>query len=213
MTNKKNMKILKNSLFAVALLGMVACNQNANNETDESKNEAGVTQNDSIANTDNPPPSRDLSTVEGQDLTPEDNTAESALKFTETSSQMKLILPNADVFEDGKADFKSGAQSTLEEAYKVINGRGIGKVLVSGNSGNEGDPAQNRTLSTQRAMAIANWLKSKDIKKDITISSQGVGDTYPMISYELKDGSPNPQANELNNRTEITFRKSQTPTE
>jgi len=213
MTNKRNMKILKNSLVGLALLGVVACNQNANNEVDESKNEAGVTQNDSIANTDNPPPSRDLATVEGQDLTPEDNAGESALKFTETPSQMKLILPNADIFEDGKADFKSGAQPTLEEAYKVINGRGIGKVLVTGNTGKEGDAGQNRSLSTQRAMAIAKWLKGKEIKKEISISSQGVGDTYPMISYELKDGSPNPQANELNNRTEITFRKSQSSTE
>jgi len=197
------MKNLKNSLVALALLSFVACNQNSNQVTDGTSNEGGVTQNDSIINTDNPPPSRDLTT-----LTDIDSTQETSLKFTETETQMKIILANSDIFEDGKASFKPSAEANLEETYRVINGRGIGKVLISGNTGREGDAKQNQQLSTERAMAIAKWLKSKEIKKDITISSQGVGSNYPMISYELTDGSPNDQANELNNRTEITFRKS-----
>lgn len=202
------MKTLKNSLLALALLSFVACNQNSNKETDGTTNEDGVTQNDSIANTDNPPPSRDLSALDDVDTT-----EETSLKFTETETQMKIILPNSDIFEDGKASFKPSANANLEEAYRVINGRGIGKVLVTGNSGREGDPKQNRQLSTERAMALAKWLKSKEIKKDIVISSQGVGDTYPMVSYELTNGEPNIQANDLNNRIEITFRKSKVPTE
>ena len=206
------MKILKNVVLGVALLSFAACNQNANTDADESTNEAGVTQNDSIVHTDNPPPSRDLSTQEGQALVPEE-TLESFVKYTETPSQMKLILPNADIFQDGSAEFKSGAQASLQETLDIINGRGIGKVLVSGNTGREGDAAQNKSLSSQRAMAIAKWLKGKEVKKEVSISSQGVGDTYPMISYQLTDGSPNPQANDLNDRTEITFRKSQKTSE
>lgn len=202
------MKIVKNVVLGVALLTFAACNQNGNTDTDESRNEAGVTQNDSIVHTDNPPPSRDLSTQEGQALVPEDS-MESSVKYTETPTQMKLVLPNKDIFQDGSADFKPGAQASLQETLKIINDRGIGKVLVSGNSGREGDAAQNRSLSTQRAMAIAKWLKDKELKKEVSVSSQGVGDSYPMISYQLTDGSPNPQANELNDRVEITFRKSQ----
>ena len=202
------MKIVKNVVLGVALLTFAACNQNGNTDTDESRNEAGVTQNDSIVHTDNPPPSRDLSTQEGQALVPEDS-MESSVKYTETPTQMKLVLPNKDIFQDGSADFKPGAQASLQETLKIINDRGIGKVLVSGNSGREGDAAQNRSLSTQRAMAIAKWLKGKELKKEVSVSSQGVGDSYPMISYQLTDGSPNPQANELNDRVEITFRKSQ----
>lgn len=205
------MKILKNVVLGVALLSFAACNQNANTDTDESRNEAGVTQNDSIVHTDNPPPSRDLSTQEGQALVPEDS-MESTVKYTETPTQMKLVLPNKDIFQDGSAEFKPGAQASLQETLEIINGRGIGKVLISGNSGREGDAAQNRSLSTQRAMAIAKWLKGKEVKKEVSISSQGVGDTYPMISYQLTDGSPNPQANDLNDRIEITFRKSQNTT-
>jgi len=206
------MKTLKKSIVGLALLSIVACNQNTNTGTDESSNEAEVTQNDSIVHTDNPPPSRDLSTQEGQGLVPEEGTG-SAVKFSETSTHMKLILPNADIFEKGSADLKPGAEASLQETFEAINNRGIGKVLVTGNSGREGDPGQNRTLSTQRAMTIAKWLKDKDLKKEVSLSSQGVGDSYPMISYELTDGSPNPQANDLNDRIEITFRKSQNPTE
>lgn len=201
------MKTLKNSLLALALLSFVACNQNSNKVIDGTSDEGGVTQNDSIANTDNPPPSRDLATLTGTD-----STEETSLKFTESETQMKIILANSDIFEEGNANFKPSAKVNLEETFRVINGRGIGKVLVSGNTGREGDATQNKQLSTERAMAIAKWLKSKELKKDIAISSQGVGSTYPMISYELTDGSPNEQANELNNRTEITFRKSKVAT-
>jgi len=203
------MKTLKTSLFSIAILSIVACNQNTNKDSGETTNKVKISQNDSIANSDNAPASRDLSTAEGQNLNPE----ESKLTFTETPSQMKLVLPNTELFEDDRADFKAGAQATLEETFKVINERGVGKVLVTGNTGREGDKDKNQKLSTERAMAIAKWLKGKTLKKDIEVSSQGAGDRFPMISYELTDGSPNPQANDLNNRTEITFRKSKVATE
>lgn len=199
------MKTFKHTFLALALLSIVACNQSSNKVIDGTSNEGGVTQNDSIVNTDNPPPSRDLTALADTD------SVETSLKFSETETQMKIILSNSVIFEDGSAKFKPSAQANLEEAFHVINGRGIGKVLVSGNTGREGDPKQNQQLSTERAMAIAKWLKGKELKKELTISSQGVGSTYPMVSYELTDGSPNAQANNLNDRTEITFRKSKIP--
>lgn len=195
------MKTLKTSFFALAILGMVACNQTAN----DGNNENGTSQNDSIANSDNPLPSRDLSSLDEEDTT----FTEPSIKYSETTTNMKLVLPNADLFEAEKAVFRPQAKATLEEAFKQINEKGIGKVLVTGNSGREGDVAANKRLSTERGMAVAKWLKEKGLKKDVSISSQGVGDTYPMISYELTDGTPNVQANDLNDRTEITFRKSQ----
>lgn len=202
------MKTLKISFLALASFLVVACNQNNsgdNNNADST--DIGPSMNDSIANTDNPPASRDLASQ------PEVDLSQSALTYTETNSQMKLVLPNADVFEEGSATFKSGYEATLQEAFNVINERGFGKVLVSGNTGREGDAAANKTLSSERAIAITKWLKDKEPKKEISVTSQGVGSQYPMIAYELKDGSPNTQANELNNRTEITFRKSQLPSQ
>jgi len=205
------MKILKHSLFALALLSLAACNQNTNTDSDSNLDSVGeqITRNDSIVHTDNPPASRDLTSAEGQNVNIED----SELKFTETDTQMKLSLPNSAVFEDGKSEFKSTANATLEETFQVINERGIGKVLITGNTGREGNPEENQKLSTERAMAIAKWLKNKGLKKDVTVSAQGAADRFPMVSYELTDGSPNPQANELNSRTEITFRKSKLATE
>jgi len=198
------MKTFKISFLALASFCIVACNQNAS-ETDNSTDSTGAepTMNDSIVNTDNPPASRDLSSE------PEVDLSESALTYTETNSQMKLVLPNADVFEEGSAEFKEGYEATLQETLNVINERGFGKVLVSGNTGRDGDPAANKTLSSERAIKITQWLKDKGLKDEVSVTAQGVGSQYPMIAYELKDGSPNSQANELNNRTEITFRKSQ----
>lgn len=195
------MKILKTSLLALTLLSVVACNNQPTNESDAS-------MNDSIANTDNNPASRDLSTE-----VQEPNFDNSKLTFAETNTQLKLQLPNSDVFEDGTATIKAGEQATLEEAYKAINERGIGKVLITGNSGREGDVAANTKLSTERAIAVVKWMNNKGLKKDIALSSQGAGDRFPMVSYQLTDGNPNPQANELNDRIEITFRKSQLATE
>ncbi len=202
------MKIFKTAFFAVAAAGLVACNQNTTQDNIEGE-EVELSMNDSIAYTDNGPQTRDLSTAKGQNLNMED----SALQFTETPTQMKLVLPNADVFEDGSATFKDGSEATLEETYRMINERGVGKVLITGNTGREGDPDKNYRLSTDRAMAIAKWLKGKDLKKEVTLSAQGGGDRFPMVSYELSNGEPNEQANELNSRTEITFRKSRTATQ
>jgi len=197
------MKILKTSILALTFLSVVACNQQTDN------NESDASMNDSIANSNNnPPPSRDLSTE-----VPEPNFENSKLTYTETNTQLKLQLPNSDIFEDGTATIKAGEQATLEEAYKTINERGIGKVLITGNSGREGDVAANTKLSTERAMAVVKWMNNKGLKKDISLSSQGAGDRFPMVSYQLTDGSPNPQANELNDRIEITFRKSKLATE
>src|SRR5690606_6076181 len=109
------MKTLKHSFFALALLSLTACNQNTNTESDSDADSVGdqITRNDSIVHTDNPPASRDLTSAEGQDVNIED----SELKFTETDTQMKLTLPNSAVFEEGKSDFKSGANATLEETF------------------------------------------------------------------------------------------------
>lgn len=193
------MKTLTISLLSLASFCMIACNQNSNDGSADT--DASMT--DSIAYSDNPPASRDLSSQ------PEVDLSQSALTYTETSSQMKLVLPNADVFEDGSAEFKDGYEATLQETLNVINERGFGKVLISGNTGREGDPATNKSLSAERAIKIAQWLKEKGLKDEVNVTTQGVGSQYPMIAYELKDGSPNPEASELNSRTEITFRKSQ----
>lgn len=198
------MKTLTISLLALASFCMVACNQNSsqtNNSADST--DIGPSMNDSIVNTDNPPASRDLSAQ------PEVDLSQSALTYTETNTQMKLVLPNADVFKEGSAEFKKGYEATLQETLNVINERGFGKVLVSGNTGRGGDEAANKSLSSERAIKVTKWLKDKGLKKEVSVTSQGVGSQYPMIAYELKDGSPNPQADGLNNRTEITFRKSQ----
>lgn len=196
------MKTLTISLLSLASFCMIACNQNSTDSNGESA-DTEPSMVDSIAHSDNPPASRDLSSQ------PEVDLSQSALTYTETNSQMKLVLPNADVFEDGSSEFKNGYEATLQETLNVINERGFGKVLVSGNTGREGDPATNKSLSAERAIKIAQWLKEKGVKDEINITTQGVGSQYPMISYEYKDGSPNSEAEELNNRTEITFRKSQ----
>jgi outer membrane protein OmpA-like peptidoglycan-associated protein len=195
------MKIFKNSLLALTLLSVVACNNQQSNQSDAS-------MNDSIAHTDNGPASRDLNTE-----VQEPNFENSKLTFTETNTQLKLQLPNSDVFEEGTATIKAGEQATLKEAYKTINERGVGKVLITGNSGREGDVTANTKLSTERAIAVVKWMNDKGLKKDVSLSSQGAGDRFPVVSYQLTDGSPNPQANEINDRIEITFRKSQLATE
>src|SRR5690554_2241976 len=162
------MKIFKNSLLALTLLSVVACNNQQSNQSDAS-------MNDSIAHTDNGPASRDLNTE-----VQEPNFENSKLTFTETNTQLKLQLPNNDVFEEGTATIKAGEQATLEEAYKTINERGVGKVLITGNSGREGDVAANTKLSTERAIAVVKWMNNKGLKKDISLSSQGAGDRFPV---------------------------------
>ena len=81
------MKIFNTALFAVAALGLVACNQNSTQDNVEGE-EVQLSMNDSIAFSDNGPQTRDLSTAKGQNL----NFDESALKFTETPTQMRMCL-------------------------------------------------------------------------------------------------------------------------
>src|SRR5690606_41617892 len=133
------MKIFNTALFAVAALGMVACNQNNSTQENVEGEEVNLSMNDSIAFSDNGPQTRDLSTAKGQNLDME----ESALKFTETPNQMKMVLRNAEVVEEGSANFKAGAEATLEETYQIINKQGVARGQMTGKTGKAAEPDEN----------------------------------------------------------------------
>lgn len=60
-------------------------------------------------------------------------------------------------------------------------------ILIEGHTDNVGDAAYNQTLSVNRAEAVANYLRQKDVKRNRLVT-KGYGEMQPVASNADADG-------------------------
>jgi outer membrane protein OmpA-like peptidoglycan-associated protein len=75
-------------------------------------------------------------------------------------------------------------------------------VAVTGHTDSIGDPARNRTLSQQRAQAVAAAVAAA--RPDLQLVVEGRGDTQPVAPH-TSGGQDDPAGRALNRRVEIRF--------
>jgi outer membrane protein OmpA-like peptidoglycan-associated protein len=61
------------------------------------------------------------------------------------------------------------------------------RVKIGGYADNSGDPAANRRLSEERAMAVMTALKDNGIAPD-RLEAEGYGDQHPITDNSTPDG-------------------------
>lgn len=106
------------------------------------------------------------------------------------------------LFETGKANLKSGAESKLKEVATSINQRyGDGKVKVYGYTDATGADDANKALSRERAEAVKTWLVSNGNIADNRISVYAEGESRPAATNE------NAAGRKQNRRVEIAAMK------
>ena len=107
-------------------------------------------------------------------------------------------MPSNITFDTDSAVFKPVFNNILTSVAKVINEFDKTKVQVAGYTDSTGSAAYNNTLSLQRAQAVANYLKLRDVSAS-RLMVYGYGSGNPIASNATAAGR------EQNRRVEITL--------
>ena len=123
------------------------------------------------------------------------------VSFDANAGTMTVTLPDAILFDPGKATLKNATSKELDHIYSVLKAKYPGRhIEVAGHT--DSDPIKkskwtdNLELSSQRAMAVARYLEDKGVAKN-KISATGYGEGKP------KDSNSTAEGKKKNRRVEI----------
>ena len=125
---------------------------------------------------------------------PEDTGFKGDVSVDEATGQITVTLPNAILFNSGKASLKKATSSELDHIYSVLRERYAGKTVdIVGHT--DTDPIRktkklykdNWDLSAQRALTVLRYLVDRGIQ---TASVRGVacGESRPVASNSSSSG-------------------------
>jgi chemotaxis protein MotB len=123
------------------------------------------------------------------------------VNFDAAAGTITVTLPNAILFDPGKATMKGTTSKELDHIYSVLKAKYPGRhIEVAGHT--DSDPIKksswkdNLELSSQRAMAVARYLMQKGVAEN-KISATGYGEGRPKESNSTAAGK------QKNRRVEI----------
>ena len=114
------------------------------------------------------------------------------LDVTETAHAVTITLPEAILFDSGKAVLKESSKSTLAKIAEVIKKHYAGKTIrVEGHT--DADPIKKSTwkdnweLSTERALAVVRDLTKAGVVNPKDIYAAGFGEYAPKAGDKAKN--------------------------
>jgi len=111
---------------------------------------------------------------------------------------IRLIMPNNITFDTARSDLQASFSEVLNSIILVLNQYHDTILNIEGHTDSVGSENANLTLSNQRAVAVAQYLISQGVANS-RVSSQGVGEKYPVASNETDKGRA------LNRRVELSI--------
>ncbi|WP_292023127.1 OmpA family protein [Maritimibacter sp. UBA3975] len=115
-------------------------------------------------------------------------------------SALRFTLDGAVLFAHDSNDLMPDAKAALDELAMQIADANLSAFRVVGHTDATGSDAYNLTLSQERAAAVRAYFASLDILTNVSISSEGRGESNPLASNETEEGR------EQNRRVEIIGR-------
>ena len=123
------------------------------------------------------------------------------VNFDAAAGTITVTLPDAILFEPGKASLRNATSKELDHIYSVLKAKYPGRHLeVAGHT--DSDPikkskwADNLELSSQRAMSVARYLMNKGVAEN-RIGATGYGSARPLATNSNASGK------QKNRRVEI----------
>jgi len=123
------------------------------------------------------------------------------VNFDAAAGTITVTLPDAILFDPGKASLRSATSRELDHIYSVLKAKYPGRhIEVAGHT--DSDPikkskwADNLELSSQRAMSVARYLIQKGVAEN-RIGATGYGSARPLASNSTASGK------QKNRRVEI----------
>lgn len=153
----------------------------------------------SIRNTEADPFKDELLDVEISSRREEFNTALEAARLA-TEVEKKIVRFNYVNFETGSAKLTALSRYELNNVVDAMNKYPAMTVELAGHTDSTGDPAENITLSQNRAQAVFDYLLSKGVAGDRLVA-KGYGQNVPVDSNDTDAGRAN------NRRTEMRITK------
>ncbi|MEJ3653024.1 OmpA family protein [Actinomycetes bacterium KLBMP 9759] len=120
-----------------------------------------------------------------------------------TTAQAQYRLPADVAFEFGSAALNAAVGPALDGLKEQVKATS-GTVVVEGHTDSIGTDAANQTLSEQRAAAVRAALAER-LGSGFEFTSTGFGETRPVASNTLPDGSDDPSGRAQNRRVEVTI--------
>lgn len=106
-----------------------------------------------------------------------------------------IVLKNI-FFDVNKFELKNESQAELDKLVQLLNENPTLRIEISGHTDNVGKPADNLTLSNNRAKAVIDYLVSKSIAAS-RLTAKGYGETKPVSDNKTDEGRA------MNRRTEM----------
>lgn len=101
-------------------------------------------------------------------------------------------------FASGQATIAAASLPILDDLAGVIVAGQFKPIRIEGHTDNQGNPAQNLTLSQQRAEAVRTYLIGKGVPADWLVA-EGFGDTRPLVPNDT------PANQQTNRRVDFVF--------
>ena len=101
--------------------------------------------------------------------------------------KIRLIMPGNITFNTGKYDISSNFYNTLNGVVRVLAKFEDTQLMVSGHADSTGNAQSNELLSSNRALAVSNYLQQQGINGQ-RLSSRGFGSAVPIASNNTAQG-------------------------
>ncbi|MBM3415488.1 MAG: flagellar motor protein MotB [Bacteroidetes bacterium] len=115
-----------------------------------------------------------------------DSTYQKDIPLTPIEINASIVLKNI-FFDINKWELKPESQAELDKLVQLLHENPSLKIEISGHTDNVGGPADNLTLSNNRAKAVVNYLISKNIAVS-RLNSKGFGETRPVADNKTEEG-------------------------
>ena len=97
-----------------------------------------------------------------------------------------MVIGNI-LFNSGNANLRPESYAAMDRLVELMRENPSLKIEVSGHTDNTGSVATNRTLSSNRALAVRNYLTSQGVAAD-RLEYNGYGPDRPIAPNNNEDG-------------------------
>lgn len=124
-----------------------------------------------------------------------DSVFEKNIPLQPIEANASIVLHNI-FFDVNKWDLKPESQTELDKVVQLMNDNPSMKIQITGHTDNVGKPAENLTLSNNRAKAVVKYLVGKGINAG-RLSAKGFGETKPVAGNDTEEGRARNRRTEL----------------
>ncbi|WP_455210157.1 OmpA family protein [Kaarinaea lacus] len=111
----------------------------------------------------------------------------SGVSVTREGDNIILNMPSNITFDFDKSDLKPQFHNTLDSVVLVLNEYQSTLITVKGHTDSTGSDDYNQKLSERRALAVAQYLQSKNVAQQ-RLAAIGHGETRPVAPNNTAEG-------------------------